>query len=87
MIKYVGDLELLETKDGFHKGYKQHNENHREYGVLETDNIRINSNNGVISAGSDLWIACDDYYHWGYLDKLYEMFLDGVVEKVGKTNE
>ncbi len=81
MIKYVGDLKLLVTKYGFHKGYNQHNQNHSEYGVLETDNIRINSHNVVISVGSDLWISCNDYYHWGGLDKLYEMFLDGVVKK------
>lgn len=82
MIKYIGDLELLETKYGFHKGYQQHNDNYRDYGVMETDNIKIKHNDRRVDVGDDLWISHMDYYHWGYLDKLYEMFKDGVITEV-----
>ena len=82
MIRYTGKEKDLVNKYGFHKGYNQHNDNKKYFGVLMTDNIRISYSDGVISVGDNLWISYEDYYSWSYLDVLYRMIKDGVVEQV-----
>ena len=83
MLKIKDNVALKELeKFGFHIGYKSHFIHTK--GTPPDDNIRITDKRIVqIGFAPDLWITRNDYYSNGYLDTIYDLIKEDLIEKVG----